>query len=347
MNNFKISLRNLLHKPLYAFLAVFSLAISIGLLIGIQQLDASVKNQFENGLGSIDMVVGAKGSPLQLVLSSVLHIDNPTGNIDYAEAKRIEKNPLVKKAVPISYGDNLKGYRIVGSTQDFKTFYGAEILEGKEATTSMEAVLGSEVAEKLGLKLGDTFLSSHGLTENTIEEHDQEFEVVGIYKPTYKVIDRLIVTPLSSIWDVHAHHGKEHEDHSDHGHEEENENHHDHDHDSHHHETHDHSGHDHSEHDHEEDGHEDHEHEKGAKEVTSLLVSFRNPMGYITISRSINEDTDMQAAMPKFELDRLFNFTGIGVKVVSWIAYIILLISCLTIFIGLYKMVRERAFDLA
>lgn len=97
MNNFKISLRNLLHKPLYAFLAVFSLAISIGLLIGIQQLDASVKNQFENGLGSIDMVVGAKGSPLQLVLSSVLHIDNPTGNIDYAEAKRIEKNPLVKR----------------------------------------------------------------------------------------------------------------------------------------------------------------------------------------------------------------------------------------------------------
>lgn len=336
MNNFKISLRNLLHKPLYAFLAVFSLAISIGLLIGIQQLDASVKNQFENGLGgSIDMVVGgAKGSPLQLVLSSVLHIDNPpTGNIDYAEAKRIEKNPLVKKAVPISYGDNLKGYRIVGSTQDFKTFYGAEILEGKEATTSMEAVLGSEVAEKLGLKLGDTFLSSHGLTENTIEEHDEEFEVVGIYKPTFKVIDRLIVTPLSSIWDVHAHHGKEHEDHSDRGHEEENENHHDHDHDF---------------HDHEEDGHEDHEHEKGAKEVTSLLVSFRNPMGYITLSRSINEDTDMQAAMPKFELDRLFNFTGIGgVKVVSWIAYIILLISCLTIFIGLYKMVRERAFDLA
>ncbi|MDO1498838.1 ABC transporter permease [Winogradskyella maritima] len=70
-------------------------------------------------------------------------------------------------------------------------------------------------------------------------------------------------------------------------------------------------------------------------------------MGYIAMSRNINENTDMQAALPKFELDRLFKFTGVGVKVVSWIAYIILLISCLTIFIALYKMVRERAFDLA
>ena len=316
MNNWKISLKNLLHKPLYAFLSIFSLSVSIALLLGIQQLDTSIQNQFENGLGNVDMVVGAKGSPLQLVLSSVLHLDNPTGNIPYAEVEKMAKNPMVKEAVPISYGDNFKGYRIVGSTLDFANIYRAELLEGREVENSMEAVLGYDVAQKLGLKLGDSFLSSHGLTENSVEEHNESFNVVGIYKPTYKIVDRLILTGLESIWDVHHH---------DEGHGEEKEEEHD---------------------DHEHD--EEHElYEADDREITSILVSFKNPMGFMTLPRNINTNSNMQAALPKYELERLFSFTDVGVKAVSWIAYIILLISCITIFIGLYKMVRERAFDLA
>ncbi|MDO6519396.1 ABC transporter permease [Zobellia uliginosa] len=330
MNNWKISLKNLLHKPLYAFLSVFSLSISIGLLLGIQQLDTSIQNQFENGLGSIEMVVGAKGSPLQLVLSSVLHIDKPTGNIAYSEVAKIKKNPLIKEAVPISYGDNYKGYRIVGSTQGFAKMYGAELLEGRAVENSMEAAIGNDVAQQLGLKLGDTFLSSHGLTENAIEEHSEAFTVVGIYKPAYKVIDRLIITELASIWDVHNHGDPDEEAHDEHG---------EHDAD----EEHEEEG-EHKEH----DNHNEHDlHDKDNKEITSILVSFRNPMGLMTMPRTINTNTDMQAALPKYELERLFRFTGVGVKAISWIAYIILLISCITIFIGLYKMVRERAFDLA
>ncbi|CAM4330455.1 ABC transporter permease [Zobellia roscoffensis] len=330
MNNWKISLKNLIHKPLYAFLSIFSLSISIGLLLGIQQLDTSIQNQFENGLGAVEMVVGAKGSPLQLVLSSVLHIDNPTGNIAYSEVAKMKKNPLVKEAVPISYGDSYKGHRIVGATLGFAKMYSAELLEGREVETAMEAVLGNDVAQRSGLKLGDTFVSSHGLTENSIEQHEEYFTVVGIYKPTYKVIDRLIVTNLESIWDVHDHDGHEeghdeahvepeHDDHSEHENHEDHENHH---------------------------AHDLHE-EDDDREITSILVSFRNPIGLMTMPRNINSNTDMQAALPKYELERLFRFTGVGVKAISWIAYIILLISCVSIFIGLYKMVRERAFDLA
>ncbi|CAZ98508.1 ABC transporter permease [Zobellia galactanivorans] len=315
MNNWIISLKNISHKPLYAFLSVFSLSISIGLLLGIQQLDTSIQNQFENGIGNVEMVVGAKGSPLQLVLSSVLHIDNPTGNIPYYEVEKMAKNPLVKDAVPISYGDNYKSYRIVGSTLGFAKMYGAELFEGREVKNSMETVLGHEVAQQLGLKLGDTFVSSHGLTENSIEQHDESFIVVGIYKPTYKVIDRLIITELASIWHVH-HHSEEHDKNEE----------------------------VHKEHDHD----EEHDlHEADEREVTSMLVTFRNPMGYMTMPRNINANTDMQAAMPKYELERLFRYTAIGVKAISWIAYIILLISSISIFIGLYKMVRERSFDLA
>lgn len=327
MNIWKISVSNIVHKPLYAFLSVFSLSISIGLLFGIQQLDSSIQNQFENSLGTIDMVVGAKGSPLQLVLASVLQIDNPTGNIYLKEARQITNSPLIEKAVPISYGDSYKGYRIVGTTTEFAPLYNAKIDVGRQIETSMEVVLGSTVAATLNLKIGDTFLSSHGLVENTQEvHHHHPLKVVGIYKATYNVLDRLIVTDLESIWDVHSHeaHTSEAKDshlenHSDHeGHHEEN-----------------HSA------------HQDHHEEDHGKEITSMLVSFRSPMGLLTIPRKINKESSMQAALPKYELERLFSFTGVGVKAVSWIAYIILAISCITIFISLFKMVKERAFDLA
>ncbi|KJD34382.1 permease [Tamlana nanhaiensis] len=318
MNIWKISIKNLLHKPLYTALSVLALTISIGLLISIKQLDATLKQQFENNLADIDLVVGAKGSPLQLVLASVLHIDNPTGNISYDEAKKISKNRLVEMAIPMSYGDNFKGYRIVGSNISFSKFYKAEIEKGHDFKSPMEVVLGSDVANALQLKIGDTFLSSHGLAEEGSHEHPENFVVVGIYKQTHKVIDRLIVTPLESIWDVHNHEeNEEHPSEESHHHAEEN-----------HHKAHN------------EETHND-------QEITSLLVKFKNPMGLLRLPRQINSNTNMQAAIPKYEMERLFGFTGIGVKAISWIAYAILLISSLIIFINLFKMVKERAFDLA
>ena len=343
MNIWKISLSNIFHKPLYALLSVLSLSISIGLLLGIQQLDASIKYQFENSLGDVDMVLGAKGSPLQLVLASVLHMDNPTGNISLAEAEKITNNPLIKKAVPISYGDNYQGYRILGSNDEFAGLYEAELAEGREPSKSMEVTLGSTVAEETDLKIGDTFMSSHGLTENTVEVHNHPLTVVGIYKPTYKVIDKLIVTRLESIWDVHEH-GEEHHEEDEHkaGDEHHDEVEHQEEHIE---EAHANTApHQKEEHNHDD---EEHHHEESEKEITAMLVSFRNAMGMLTMPRRINKETNMQAALPNYELERLFNFTGVGVRAVSWIAYIILAISCVTIFISLFKMVRERAFDLA
>lgn len=301
MNIWKISISNIFHKPLYAFLSVFSLSISIGLLFGVQQLDASIKNQFEDSLGDIDMVLGAKGSPLQLVLSSVLHIDNPTGNIPLKEAQKISKDPMIESVVPISYGDNYKGFRIIGTTDKFQSLYRAQLGQGRLIEKSMEVILGSTVAAESNLKIGETFLSSHGLAETSNEVHHHPMKVVGIYKPTYRVIDRLIVTNLESIWDVHNHGEEEHTE----------------------------------------------QNPVEEREITSMLITFRNPMGLLTMPRRINQRTSMQAALPKYELERLFNFTEVGVKAISWIAYIILFISCITIFINLFKMVKERSFDLA
>lgn len=298
MNIWKISLKNIRSKPLYTVLSVLMLSLSIALLLGIQQIKVSFEHQMENNLGDIDVVVGAKGSPLQLVLSSVLHLDNPTGNIPYSTMKTLKRNPLIKKAVPLSYGDNYKGYRIVGSSPEFLQIYQAEIEKGKRVAHPFEVVLGHTVAQRLQLKIGDRFKSAHGLIENEIDIHDHDFVVVGILKPTQKVIDRLIISTLESIWGVHDH---EH----------------------------------------------DNENSETEKEITSLLISFRSPTAVLTFPRGINKNTNMQAALPKYELERLYQFTGVGLDTIAWIAYIILVISGVSIFISLYKMVKERAFDLA
>jgi len=308
MNIWKISIQNLKSKPLYTFLSILTLSLSIALLLGIQQLKSSFRNQMDNNLGEIDLVIGAKGSPLQLVLASVLHLDNPTGNILYEEAQKLEKNPMIKSAVPISYGDNYKGFRIVGTTVKFLSLYNSELQKGRHIKKSMEVVLGNFIAEKLNLSIGDTFLSSHGLIENTIDIHNEELTVVGILKPTQKVIDRLIVTNLESFWDIHQHEEEEDHDHAEH--------------------------------------HQDEERNKD-KEITSLLLTFRNPSAILTLPRKINKQGNMQAVLPKYELDKLYEYIGIGFKVISWIAYLILVISGIAIFISLYKMVKERAFDLA
>ncbi|TCI94760.1 ABC transporter permease [Tenacibaculum sp. M341] len=373
MNLWKIVYYNIKSKLLYTLLSIFSLALSIFLLISTQQFKSSFQHQIDNNLAGVDMVVGAKGSPLQLVLSSVLHIDNPTGNISYAAAKKIGKNPLVKFSVPISYGDNYKGYKIVGTTVEFKKLYKAEIDKGRDVQKPLEVVIGSEVAKTLSLSVGDHFLSSHGLIENDIDVHSDEFTVVGIFKPTLKVIDRLIISDLESVWEVHNHEGHadenhkeedahdhevhvneshkeeevhDHEAHADESHKEEEA----HDYGAHAHESHkEEEAHDHGAHAHEshkeEEAHADESHDD--KEITSLLVSFKNPMALLSMPRKINKETNMQAAMPKFELDKLYDFMGVGFKTISFIAYLILIISGITIFISLYRMVKDRAFDLA
>ncbi|SHJ64169.1 putative ABC transport system permease protein [Aquimarina spongiae] len=300
--------------------------LSISLATCILQIKNQLNQHLEINIKPFDMVIGAKGSPLQLVLSSVLHIDNPTGNILLKDALKISKNPMVKEVIPVSYGDNYKGYRILGTYDTYLKQYEAKLHEGKLFEKSFEVVLGSYAAQKLNLQLGSTLVSAHGLADNTLETHDEKpFTVVGILEPTGSVIDHLIITNLESIWEVHEHgdekehleeHTEEHDDHEKHE----------------------------NEHDEEHDHHEQHEDER---EITSLLVKFRNPLATLQLSRYINEQTSMQAALPKFEIERLMEFLGIGFQAINSIALIILIVAGLSIFINLIKTVRERKQELA
>ena len=119
MNIFKLSIKNILSKPLSSFISLALLTLGIGIISLLLQLNSLIKDQMDNNLRGIDMVVGAKGSPLQLILSSVYHVDSPTGNISYKEADKISKNRMVGSSIKLLYGDNHKGYRIVGTEKKF------------------------------------------------------------------------------------------------------------------------------------------------------------------------------------------------------------------------------------
>ena len=138
MNINKLSWRNITSSPLNTFLSLLLMTFGVGIISLLLLLNNQIKDQLNNNLRGIDMVVGAKGSPLQLILSSVYHVDNPTGNIPYLETLKLEKNPLVDLTVPLSYGDSYNGFRIVGTTKQYLKLYDTDLIKGKVWKNSME-----------------------------------------------------------------------------------------------------------------------------------------------------------------------------------------------------------------
>lgn len=323
MNIAKVSVKNIAHKPLSALLSVILLAFGVGIIIMLMGTTEQLEKQFTRNIKDIDMVVGAKGSPLQLILSSVYQIDAPTGNISLEEFDKLSKNPLIEKTIPLAYGDNYQGYRIVGTTQQYPRHYEANLAKGKWWTKTGEVVMGARAADLTRAKLGTEFSGSHGLT-NDMDQHDHfAYTVVGIMEPTGTVVDKLILTEVSSVWAVHGDHGKKQEGEP-------------------------------SEHHHEEMGatedsahvHKEPRHQE-SREITAGLVSFRSPMGNLTIPRMVNQNTNMQAALPAIEVNRLFSLMGTGVKTLRVLAILIVVISAVSVFISLYQSLKERKFELA
>ena len=180
------------------------------MILGVTIITLSVlvnqitKNTFTKNNPNLDVVVGAKGSPLQLVLSSIHHIDIPTGNINYKNAKKIMKHPAIKFGVPISLGDNFQNYRIVGTDKKFLKLYDAELEIGSIWEKPMQSVIGSNVANFTKLKIDKFFVGSHGLIDTGDIHSEQPYKVVGILKKTGTILDNLIITSLDSVWNLHS-----------------------------------------------------------------------------------------------------------------------------------------------
>ena len=316
MNIFLLVWSYLKSKPLNTVLNIFLLALGIAVITVLLLFNKQLEEKISSNAKGIDLVIGAKGSPLQLILCNIFHIDFPTGNINLKEAERLAKNRLIKKAIPLALGDSYDAYRIIGTTRDYAELYNAELAQGEWWNHEMEVTIGANVAEQLKFSIGTKFESTHGLTQGGHAHEEQKFVVVGILKRSNSVLDNLILTNVQSIWHVHANHEETDEQATS----------------------------------------ADfipsklipsHPAGDSTKEITSMLVQYRSPMAVIQLPRIVNGQSSFQAASPAFETARLFSILGVGVDVLMAFAYVLVFISALSIFIALYNSLKERRYDLA
>ncbi len=329
----RIATQNILYKPLNLILSTVLFALGVALISALLLVNKQLGDQFEKNLAGIDLVIGAKGSPLQLILCNMYHIDAPTGNIPLQESKAFlnPRHPLIKNAVPLSLGDNFRQFRIVGTTPGFLLLYDHQLREGRIWQKDFEVIVGASVANQSGLKLGDTFFSSHGFVEDESLVHDytEPFKVVGILQPSGTVLDQLILCTSETVWKVHAHEEENQEKKSN------------------------------------EDvaysgntdslslanGHQSSVQrllENPEMDITSILVQFRG-RNYQTLNmqRNINENTNLQAATPAIEINRLYVLMGTGLEALKILAWAIMVVSGLSIFIALYSNLKDRRYEMA
>jgi putative ABC transport system permease protein len=304
-------------RPLNTAINILLLSLGIAvitiLLLFNNQL---VKKMSENSKG-IDLVVGAKGSPLQLILCNIFHIDFPTGNIKLNEAERISRNRLIKSTIPLALGDSYQSFRIVGTSIGYAELYRAELAEGSWWKSNLEVTIGSNVQRFTKLQINDEFNSAHGLTQGGHAHNEHHYVVKGVMKKTNSVVDNLILTNIESIWEMHV------------------------------------------------EGETEKVHTStdsmfipsklipsvasgdSTKEITSMLIKYRSPLAAVQLPRIVNSQSSLQAASPAFETARLMSILGVGADIITGFAFVLILISALSIFIALYNSLKERKYDMA
>lgn len=203
LNAFTLALKSLRHRPLPTALNLLLMTVGIAMMSFVLSASRQLEDSALRDAQGIDLVVGAKGSPLQLILSSIYHIDVPTGNIPQAAQAQLMQSRMVKNVIPLALGDSYRGFRIVGTTTAYIAHYGAEPAAGRLFAAPMEAVLGAQAAAGTGATVGAQFAGAHGMARGGDEHADAPFTVVGILKPTGTVLDRLVLTPVESVWHVH------------------------------------------------------------------------------------------------------------------------------------------------
>lgn len=338
-----LALAYLRDRPLMTALNILLLSLAVATLVMLLSVSTQLGDRFQRDAQGVDLVVGAKGSPLQLILSSIYQVDTPTGNIPLESIAMLRRDPAVRQAIPLAMGDNFRGFRIVGTEPSYLSLQNGKLAQGRMFGKAQEVVVGARVASELGMTLGQRFVGSHGLVadEHAGGEHEHSpFTTVGILAPTGSVLDRLILTPVESVWDVHGighdHHADEAVDHHDeeaaHPHE---------------------AGEGHQ--DEAQEAHEEHMHgpvsltqrEELKPEVTALLVSYRSAFGAVRIPSMINRQTNMQAAVPAVETARLLSLLGIGIDGAQMFAWLLAATGGLSIFVALLAAASAREGDLA
>ena len=206
----RLALTSLRSRLLTTSLTVASIALSVTLLVGIENVRAGVRDSFAGTIRGVDLIVGARGGTLQVLLSAVFGIGSPSGSVKLSTMERWKAHPAVKWVVPYSLGDSHRGFRVVGTTPEFYDRYRFRkdgrivFVSGRAAVADTEVVIGSDVAEKLGYSIGTPVVVVHGLRDIGTSSHEAHpFHVVGILGRTFTPIDRSVYVTLGGIEAMH------------------------------------------------------------------------------------------------------------------------------------------------
>ena len=385
MSLFRLALANLNLSRLSSLMNIILLALGTASIATLLLASAQLSSTLTRNAAGIDMVIGAKGSPLQLVLAGVYHADVPPGNIPLAEIDRWQLHPMVKMAVPLSIGDSYNGYRIVGTTTEFAALYDTQLATGEYWHAPFQAVIGSQVAATTNLSIDSRFEGVHGLTDGGDRHEQSSYQVVGQLKATGSVLDRLIFTSLESVWQMHGDHSQDHASTDDnaqtgdrqdelhdepqvepqvelqdnlqdkygqgekpeHAHEIEHPREHFLEQPRQHPPKHAHNAVEHTTAESRQQAATVLSNHEDDREITMILVKFSSPLGMLTLPREVNETSALQAAAPALEIARLVQVVGVGLNWLNAFAAILVLSAALSILAALYASLRARRKGLA
>ncbi|VXC69823.1 Peptide ABC transporter permease [Oceanicaulis sp. 350] len=205
-----LALRSIANRRATAILTVLTVAISVMLFLGVEKVRHGARESFENTISGVDLIVGARSSPVNLLLYSVFHIGDATNNITWESYETVASAPGVAWTVPISLGDSHRGHRVIGSTPDLFEHYqygGGRHLEfasGQPFSDLFGAVIGAAVAREQGYQTGDEIIVAHGMGAVGFIEHDSNpFTVVGVLAPTGTPLDQSVMVTLEAIEAIH------------------------------------------------------------------------------------------------------------------------------------------------
>jgi putative ABC transport system permease protein len=380
MHTLTVIYRNLRQRWLSTCMTALSIGLGVALVTAITALRQQTQANFDNVAASYELVVGAKGSPLQLVLNTVFHMDVPVGNLPYSYYRKLKADDRVAYAIPLALGDNYRGFRLVGTEPEYFTLVRLKdgqpvaVAQGRTFAADYEAVIGSVVARETGLALGQNFVARHGVEDTAAaEEHEEApFTVVGIMRETGTPLDRVIFISLGSVDEIHQESrntgrkslleqlealpaepagaaGSPPED---------------------------------------KDGHDHHHHHRkkpaappvgdtpgGDKpaampgqtapvqpgpnqaaaglpgqaidEVTAVIVKLRSPGYLFLMHREINKGKDAQAALPGVEVQKLFTIVGTVDRALLLMSVLVVVVAAVSVLVAIYNSLAERRREVA
>ena len=359
----ELALKSLRNRAFSTSLTVGSIALSVALLVGVENVRVGMRESFSNTISQTDLIVGTKGGTIQLLLYSVFGMGAPTENVSWAAYRQWAEHPAVAWTIPYSLGDSHRGFRVIGTTEDFYRHYryrgGQEIAlaEGRANGDLFDVTLGADVATELNYALGDEIAVTHGLGEVGFVHHDHmPFTVVGILAKTFTPVDRAIYVTLEGMeaihWedgappasdDGHAHDEQAEAPPADDGHDEESD-----------------AATAVDEHVHDEaeaapadDGHDDAVsfsiEDVEVTQVTSFFVGTTSRRDVLQLQREINdfEDEPMMAVIPGAALNEMWQSLGYAETGLRVVTIFVVLVGLLGMLVSLYTSLNERRREMA